>query len=205
MLEGKVAIVTGAGRGLGKAEALELAKHGARVVVNDLGSGNDGSGAAEEPAREVVAEIEALGGEAIAHFGDVASWSDAEALVQRAVDHFGSLDILVNNAGFVRDRVIFNMSEEEFDSVVRVHLKGHFCTMRFATAYWREKSKAAGGAGVWTSHQHRLGGGALLLALPAQLRRRQVRHRGHDGGRGPVLPEVRGHPPTSSCLAPAPA
>ncbi len=146
MLEGKVAIVTGAGRGLGREEALELARHGARVVVNDLGVSADGSGRAEEPGHEVVEEIRKNGGEAVAHFGDVADWNDAQALIARAVDEFGDLNILVNNAGFCRDRMIFNMEEDDFDSVVRVHLKGHFCTMRFATAYWRERAKASGGS-----------------------------------------------------------
>lgn len=145
MLQGKVAIVTGAGRGLGRVEALELARLGARVVVNDLGTRADGSGKDEGPAEAVVEEIKKLGGEAVAHFGDVADWNDAQTLIRKAIDEFGELNILVNNAGFLRDRMLFNMSEEDFDSVIRVHLKGHFCTMRFATAYWREQSKAKGG------------------------------------------------------------
>ena len=145
MLDNKTAVVTGAGRGLGRVEAVHLAKLGARVVVNDLGVAADGTGADEAPARAVVDEITAAGGEAIAHFGDVASWDDARALVDAAVDAFGGLDILVNNAGFLRDRMVFNMEEADWDSVIRVHLKGHFCTTRFATAYWREKSKAADG------------------------------------------------------------
>lgn len=145
MLDGKVAIVTGAGRGLGRVEALELARQGARVIVNDLGTTGDGSGSAEDPAREVVSEIEAMGGQAVAHFGDVADWSDSESCIQRAVDEFGQLDILVNNAGFCRDAMIFNMTEEDFDSVIRVHVKGHFCMMRHAASYWRQASKAAGG------------------------------------------------------------
>jgi 3-oxoacyl-[acyl-carrier protein] reductase len=145
-LEGKVAIVTGAARGLGRVEALQLASQGARVVVNDLGGRADGSGRDEAPARAVVEEIRAAGGEAVAHFGDVADWNDAQSLIRTAVDEFGDLHILVNNAGFIRDAVIFNMSEEDFDSVVRVHLKGHFCTCRFATAYWREQSKTRGGS-----------------------------------------------------------
>ena len=142
MLDGKVAIVTGAGRGLGRVEALELARRGARVVVNDLGTDADGTGKDEDPARAVVEEIRLRGGEAVAQFGDVADWNDAQTLIQTAVDTFGELHILVNNAGFLRDRMIFNMSEEDFDSVVRVHLKGHFCSIRFATAYWRHLSKA---------------------------------------------------------------
>ncbi|RMD81968.1 MAG: SDR family NAD(P)-dependent oxidoreductase [Candidatus Dadabacteria bacterium] len=145
LLEGKVAIVTGAARGLGRAEALELARHGARLVINDLGTNADGTGRDEEPARAVVEEIKAMGGEAVPHFGDVADWNDSRSMIQTAIDTFGDLHILVNNAGFCRDRMIFNMSEEEFDSVIRVHLKGHFCSMRFASEYWRNQSKAKGG------------------------------------------------------------
>jgi NAD(P)-dependent dehydrogenase (short-subunit alcohol dehydrogenase family) len=144
-LDGKSAIVTGAGRGLGRAEALELAREGARVVVNDFGTALSGE-QADNPADEVVAEITAAGGEAVAHRGDVASWSDSAELVQLAIDTFGSLDILVNNAGVLRDRMIFNMSEADFDLVVRVHLKGHFCMLRHASAYWREQAKQAGGS-----------------------------------------------------------
>jgi 3-oxoacyl-[acyl-carrier protein] reductase len=138
LLDGKVAIVTGAARGLGRVEALELAHLGARVVVNDLGAKGDGSGRDEAPARAVVDEIEAMGGE-------VAIWDDARALIGTAIEKFGDLHILVNNAGFVRDKMIFNMSEDEFDSVIRVHLKGHFCTMRFVSEYWRNQSKAKAG------------------------------------------------------------
>jgi 3-oxoacyl-[acyl-carrier protein] reductase len=145
-LEGAVAVVTGAARGLGRVEALELARQGARVVVNDLGVAADGSGKDEGPARAVCEEIKKMGGEAVPHFGDVADWNDSRALIKTAVDKFGDLNILVNNAGFCRDRMIFNMTEEEWDSVIRVHLKGHFCTMRFASEFWREKAKQAGGA-----------------------------------------------------------
>ncbi len=144
ILDGKVAVVTGAARGLGRVEALELARNGARVVVNDLGTASDGSGRDEEPAHAVVEEIRSMGGEAVAHFGDVADWNDAQALIRTAVEQFGDLNILVNNAGFCRDRMLFSMSEEEFDSVIRVHLKGHFCTMRFASEYWRQRSKETG-------------------------------------------------------------
>ena len=144
MLDDKVAIVTGAGRGLGRVEALELARHGARVVVNDLGTGGDGSGSDRAPAESVVEEIRDAGGEATPHFGDVADWNDARALVRKAIDTYGNLHILVNNAGFLRDQMLFNMGEEQFDSVIRVHLKGHFCTMRHATAWWRERSKSRG-------------------------------------------------------------
>jgi 3-oxoacyl-[acyl-carrier protein] reductase len=143
-LDGKVAIVTGAARGLGREEALALAKLGARVVVNDLGTRGDGSGRDEEPARAVVEEIKKLGGEAIPHFGDVAVWDDAKAMIGLAIERFGDLHILLNNAGFCRDRMIFNMNEDEFDSVIRVHLKGHFCPMRFASEYWRTRVKETG-------------------------------------------------------------
>jgi 3-oxoacyl-[acyl-carrier protein] reductase len=136
--------VTGAARGLGRVEALELARLGARVVVNDLGTKGGGSERDEEPAQAVVEEIQSLGGEAMTHFGDVADWDYAQSLIQAAVDQFGGLDILVNNAGFLRDKMIFNMDEDEWDSVIRVHMKGHFSTMRFAASYWREKSKAEG-------------------------------------------------------------
>ncbi|WP_030991065.1 3-oxoacyl-ACP reductase [Streptomyces sp. NRRL S-1813] len=146
-LEGLTAIVTGAGRGLGRAEALELARLGASVVVNDYGQpGRDGSGeASAAPAEEVAAEIRAAGGRAVAHLGDVADHEHARALVQLAVESYGRLDILVNNAGILRDRMVFSMTEDEWDSVIRVHLKGHFNTTHFAAAHWRERSKAAGG------------------------------------------------------------
>jgi len=145
-LDGRVAIVTGAGRGLGRAEALELAAHGARVVVNDFGLGLHGEAEGASPAGAVVDEIRGAGGEAVAHHGDVADWDDARGLVELAVESFGGLDILVNNAGILRDRMIFSMAEDEWDAVIRVHLKGHFCTTRWATGHWREQSKAAGGA-----------------------------------------------------------
>ncbi|MFF2851512.1 3-oxoacyl-ACP reductase [Streptomyces sp. NPDC058001] len=146
-LEGLSAIVTGAGRGLGRAEALELARLGASVVVNDYGQpGRDGSGTASSgPADDVVAEIVAAGGTAVAHTGDVADFAQARALVALAADTFGKLDILVNNAGILRDRMVFSMTEDEWDSVIRVHLKGHFNTTHFASVHWRERSKAAGG------------------------------------------------------------
>ncbi|MEV0123604.1 3-oxoacyl-ACP reductase [Streptomyces sp. NPDC050703] len=146
-LEGLSAIVTGAGRGLGRAEALELAGLGASVVVNDFGQpGRDGSGeASAAPAEEVAAEIRDAGGRATAHTGDVADHEQARALVATAVETYGKLDILVNNAGILRDRMIFSMTESEWDAVVRVHLKGHFNTTRFASAHWRERAKAAGG------------------------------------------------------------
>ncbi|MEV2227916.1 3-oxoacyl-ACP reductase [Streptomyces phaeochromogenes] len=144
-LEGRSAIVTGAGRGLGRAEVLELARLGAAVVVNDFGQpGRDGSGAASTgPAEEVAAGIRAAGGRAVAHTGDVADHQQARELVELAVTEFGQLDILVNNAGILRDRMVFSMSEDEWDSVIRVHLKGHFNTTHFAAAHWRARSKAA--------------------------------------------------------------
>ena len=145
-LEGRTAIVTGAGRGLGRAEARELARLGAAVVVNDYGQpGRDGTGAASAgPAEEVAAGIRAAGGRAVAHTGDVADFGQAGGLVATALAEFGSLDVLVNNAGILRDRMVFSMAEEEWDAVIRVHLKGHFNTVRHAAAHWRERAKATG-------------------------------------------------------------
>jgi NAD(P)-dependent dehydrogenase (short-subunit alcohol dehydrogenase family) len=141
ILEGRVAIVTGAGRGIGRAHALELARHGARVVVNDYGVSLAGEGTGESPADDVVAEIKDLGGDAVANGADVADFEQAAAMVQQAIDSFGGLDVLVNNAGFVRDRMLVNTSEEEWDAVIRVHLKGHFAPLRHAGAYWRNEAK----------------------------------------------------------------
>ena len=141
MLNAKVAIVTGAGRGLGRSHALELARSGAQVLVNDFVAPG-----ADNPADAVVKEIEAAGGTAIAHAGDVSSWDDAKAMVQTAVDTWGQLDILVNNAGILRDRMLFNMSEQEWDAVIRVHLKGHFCPTRHALEHWRTRAKATDGS-----------------------------------------------------------
>ncbi len=140
--EGRVVIVTGAGRGIGRAHALEFAREGAKVVVNDLGAELDGSGGSTGPAGEVVDEIRDAGGEAIANGADVADFASARELVQSAIDHFGGLDVVVNNAGFLRDRMFVTTSEEEWDAVVRVHLKGHFCVSRHACEYWRNRSKA---------------------------------------------------------------
>jgi NAD(P)-dependent dehydrogenase (short-subunit alcohol dehydrogenase family) len=139
--EGRVAIVTGAGRGLGRAHALELARQGAKVVVNDLGAAADGVGASSDPANEVVALIEQMGGQAVANGDDVADFEGARRMVQQAIDTFGGLDVLVNNAGFLRDRMLVNTGEEEWDAVIRVHLKGHFAPLRHASAYWRAEAK----------------------------------------------------------------
>jgi 3-oxoacyl-[acyl-carrier protein] reductase len=136
-LNGKVAIITGAGRGLGREEAMQLARQGARVVINDIGLPD-----AREAAEATVEEIKAFGGEAIAVYGDCADSSDAENLLKTTLDTYGDVNIMVNNAGFCRDKTIFGMSDDEFDSVVRVHLRGHFVNMRNVTAYWREKAKA---------------------------------------------------------------
>ncbi len=141
-LEGRVAIITGAGRGLGREHALLFAAEGAKVVVNDRGGANDGTGSDATPAQQVVDEIVAQGGEAVANYDDVADWEGAQRLINTAIDTFGDLDILVNNAGILRDRVLINMSEAEWDDVVRVHLKGHFAPSRWAAAYWREEAKA---------------------------------------------------------------
>ena len=144
-LDGRVAIITGAGRGLGREHALLFAGEGARVVVNDLGGANDGAGSDTTPAEEVAAEIRAGGGQAIANADDVADWEGAQRLVNAAIAEFGDLDVLVNNAGILRDRVIVNMTEAEWDDVVKVHLKGHFAPTRWAAAYWREEHKAGRG------------------------------------------------------------
>jgi NAD(P)-dependent dehydrogenase (short-subunit alcohol dehydrogenase family) len=140
--KGRVAIVTGAGRGIGREHALELARQGAKVVVNDLGVSNSGEGAGTGPAEEVVRAIRDMGGEAFANGADVADWGQTEALVRQTIETFGRLDVVVNNAGFVRDRMFVSCSEEEWDAVIRVHLKGHFCIARHAAAYWRGQVKA---------------------------------------------------------------
>jgi NAD(P)-dependent dehydrogenase (short-subunit alcohol dehydrogenase family) len=144
LFDGKVAIVTGAGRGIGREEAMLLASEGASVIVNDLGGARTGEGKDAGPAQEVVDEITAAGGKAEANTDDISSWSGAENLINQAVKSFGTLDVLVNNAGILRDKMSFNMTEEEWDAVIKVHLKGHFAPSRFAGAYWRQKSKDSG-------------------------------------------------------------
>ena len=141
-LDGRVAIITGAGRGIGREHALYFAAEGAKVVVNDLGGANDGSGSDLTPAQQVVEEIRAMGGEAAVNGDDVANWEGAQRMINQAIETFGDLDILVNNAGILRDRVLVNMTEQEWDAVIAVHLKGHFAPSRWAAAYWREQFKS---------------------------------------------------------------
>jgi NAD(P)-dependent dehydrogenase (short-subunit alcohol dehydrogenase family) len=142
LCEGRVAVITGAGRGIGREHALLLASHGAKIVVNDLGGTMDGTGADQGPAQQVVDEIEAMGGEAVANTDDISDWDGAKSLIDTAIERFGQLDVLINNAGILRDRMLTNMSEEEWDAVIKVHLKGTFAPSRHAAAHWRERSKA---------------------------------------------------------------
>jgi len=141
-LEGRIAIITGAGRGLGREHALLFASEGAKVVVNDLGGDMHGEGGDPSAAMETVSEIKAMGGEAVVNGDNVADWDGAQRLVQQAIDTYGGLDVLVNNAGILRDRVIINMTEAEWDAVIAVHLKGHFAPTHHAAVYWRERTKA---------------------------------------------------------------
>jgi NAD(P)-dependent dehydrogenase (short-subunit alcohol dehydrogenase family) len=142
MCVGRVAIVTGAGRGIGREYALMLAEHGAKVVVNDVGGSREGTGADVGPAQQVVDDIGAAGGQAVANTDDISSWAGGERIVQQAIEAFGGLDVVVNNAGILRDRMLFSMTEEEWDAVIKVHLKGTAATSKHASAYWRERSKA---------------------------------------------------------------
>ncbi|KAA0232686.1 MAG: 3-phenylpropionate-dihydrodiol/cinnamic acid-dihydrodiol dehydrogenase [Acidimicrobiales bacterium] len=143
LCEGRICVVTGAGRGIGREHATMLARHGAKVVVNDLGGDMDGTGTPSDgPAHEVAQEIREAGGEAVANGDDVASWEGAQRLINTAVESFGGLDVVVNNAGILRDRMLVNMTEDEWDAVINVHLKGTFAPSRWAAAYWREQTKA---------------------------------------------------------------
>ena len=142
LCEGRIAVVTGAGRGIGREHALSLAAHGAMVVVNDVGAAVDGSGGDLSPAEQVVQEIKGMGGEAVANGDSVSSWEGAQRLINTAIETFGDLHVVVNNAGILRDRVLANMTEEEWDAVINVHLKGTFAPSRWAAAYWRERAKA---------------------------------------------------------------
>jgi NAD(P)-dependent dehydrogenase (short-subunit alcohol dehydrogenase family) len=164
-LDGRVAIITGAGRGLGREHALLFASEGAKVVVNDLGGDPHGEGEDRAPAQLVVDEIQARGGEAVANVDSVADWDGAERLVAQAIDAFGDLHVLVNNAGILRDRVIVNMTEEEWDSVIHVHLRGHFCPTHFAANYWRDQTKAGKEIKASIIHTSSTSG---LLANPGQ-------------------------------------
>src|SRR3954451_17579349 len=141
LCEGRVCVVTGAGRGIGRDYALMLAENGAKVVVNDIGAARDGVGGDAGPAQDVVNEIKAAGGEAAANTDDASSWDGAQRLISQAIDTFGGLDVLVNNAGILRDRMLFSMTEEEWDAVIKVHLKGTFAPSRFASKYWRNRAK----------------------------------------------------------------
>ena len=168
MCDGRVVIVTGAGRGIGRAHAMELARLGAKVVVNDWGGSVDGKGTSEGPAGEVVEAIRAAGGEAIANADDVADWGGSKRLVDLAIAHFGRLDAVVNNAGFLRDRMIVSSSEEEWDAVIRVHLKGHFAMARHAAAYWRDRVKSGEAASTIDARIVNTASGAGLLGSVGQ-------------------------------------
>jgi NAD(P)-dependent dehydrogenase (short-subunit alcohol dehydrogenase family) len=191
-LKGRVAVITGAGRGIGREHALLFASEGAKVVVNDLGGNPDGTGADASPARQVADEIVAAGGEAVANHDDVTDWDGAKRMVDTAVDAFGDLHVLVNNAGILRDRMLVNMSEDEWDAVIAVHLKGHFCPLRHAAAYWRDQHKAGaeapravvntsstsglfGNIGQTNYGAAKMGIGALTIIAAQELARYRVR------------------------------
>src|SRR5918912_1011860 len=164
-LDGRVVIITGAGRGLGREHALLMASEGAKVVVNDLGGNVDGTGADTGPAQQVVDEIKSMGGEAVANTDSVTSWEGGQRMINAAIEAFGDLHVLVNNAGILRDRVLVNMTEEEWDAVIHVHLKGHFVPTRWAAAYWREQSKAGKDVKASVIHTSSTSG---LLGNPGQ-------------------------------------
>ena len=182
--DGRIVIVTGAGRGIGREHALAFARQGAQVVVNDLGVELDGTGRPRGPAQEVVDEIVAGGGEAVANSDDIADWDGARRLVQAAIDTFGGLDVLVNNAGFVRDRMVVTPTEDEWDAVIRVHLKGHFARPATPPSYWREQSKA-GSRGRRPDRQHVLGRRAHGQRRPGRVL----------GGEGAASPRSRSSRP----------
>lgn len=177
-LDGRIAVITGAGRGIGREHALLFAREGAKVVVNDLGGGNDGSGNDSGPAHDVVAEITAFGGEAIANTDNVASWTGAKALVNQAIATFGGLDVVVNNAGILRDGYLANLNEDQWDSVLHVHLKGHFSVLHHAAVYWKSESKAgrqpnaavlntASGSGVTVANAGQINYGTAKAGIAA--------------------------------------
>lgn len=177
-LDGRVAAITGAGRGIGREHALLFAAEGAKVIVNDLGGSGDGSGSDSGPAHDVVAEIEAAGGEAVAHTDDISTWAGAESLVATAVDAYGRLDVLVNNAGILRDAFIASMTEEQWDAVIKVHMKGHFCALHHAAVHWKERAKAgeevdaavvntASGSGTYLPNAGQVNYGAAKAGIAA--------------------------------------
>ncbi len=190
--EGRVVIVTGAARGLGRAHALELARQGAQVVVNDIGAELDGTGGSSGPAAEVVAEIEAAGGAAIVNGDDVGDFAGAGHLVGQAIEVFGRLDAVVNNAGIVRDRMFANVAEDEWDAVIRVNLKGHFTVSRHAAAHWRDRAKA--GETVDRAHrQHLIGSRHPRVGRTGRLLGRKGRHRRAHPRAGRRAGPLRGH------------
>ena len=189
LLDGKVAIVTGGGRGLGRSHCLALAAHGAAVVVNDPGAGLHGESADQTPAEAVAAEITAAGGRAVPDHSSVTDWAASQKLIALAAAEFGHLDVVVNNAGILRDRMLFSMTEDDFDAVIAVHLKGTFAMTRHACAYWREEAKRGTGRGG-RDHQHDLGDRPVRHRRPGQLRGGQGGHRladhDHRAGDGQV-------------------
>ena len=203
-LDGRVAIITGAGGGIGREHALLFASEGAKVVVNDLGGAIDGSGDDRSVAQKVVDEIKAMGGEAVANADNIADWEGGQRLINTAIEAFGDLHVLVNNAGILRDRVLVNMTEEEWDAVIHVHLKGHFVPTRWAAAYWREQTKA-GKDGQGVDRQHVVDVGPARQPGPDQLRRGQGRHRRRSRTSAPRSCRATACGPTPSPRRPAPA
>ena len=202
-LAGKMAVITGAGRGIGREHALLFAREGASVVVNDVGGGNDGRGSDAGPAQEVVAEITAAGGTAVANTDDISSWQGAKNLVDQAVSEFGGLDVVINNAGILRDGFIAGLDEQQWDGVIDVHLKGHFAVMRHAAAYWKDRTKA-GDRPTAAIDQHRVGvGHHAAQRRSGQLRCRQGSHRRADAGGGRGARGVTASASTRSRRSPA--